>query len=132
MLHITRIAFACDSFATLADRMTSRATEGKVRLTTRYRPKRHEELVGGSLYWILKHRLVARSEILGFEDAEGGRTYIVLSDKLVPVVPVPRRAHQGWRYLAAVDAPPDFGDTTSSGEALPPELTEQLAEIGLF
>ncbi len=132
MLHITRIAFACDSYAVLADRVSSRAVDGKVYLTTRYRPKRHEELVGGSLYWILKHRLVARSEILGFEDAEGGRTAIILSDKLVPVVPAPRRAHQGWRYLAAADAPADFGDTTGDGEALPPELTEQLAEIGLF
>ena len=132
MIHITRIAFACDNYGVLADRIAARADQGVVRLTTRYRPKRHEELLGGSLYWILKHRLVARSEILGFEDAEGGRTAILLSDKLIPVVPVPRRAHQGWRYFAEADAPRDLSRMSDPGEALPPDLTEQLAEIGLF
>lgn len=132
MLHLTRIAFACDSYGVLADRIASRAADGVVRLTTRYRPKRHEELVGGSLYWILKHRLVARSQILGFDDAEGGRAAILLSDLLIPVVPVPRRAHQGWRYFADADAPRDLSGMTAEGDLLPPELTEQLSEIGLF
>ncbi len=132
MLHITRIAFACDNYGVLADRIASRSENGAVRLTTRYRPKRHEELVGGSLYWILKHRLVARSEILGFEEADGGRTAIVLSDVLIPVEPQPRRAHQGWRYLADEDAPSDVAFSSSDGEDLPATLTEQLAEIGLY
>lgn len=131
MLNITRMAFACDNYGVLAARIASRETGGVVRLTTRYRPKRHEELVGGSLYWILKHRLVARSEILGFEDAEGGRTAIVLSARLIPVEPVPRRAHQGWRYLAEADAPRDLVELSNGEGGLPPELTEQLAEIGL-
>lgn len=131
MLHLTRIAFACDNYGVLVDRIASRETEGVVRLSTRYRPKRFEELIGGSLYWILKHRLVARSEILGFEDVEGGRTAIVLSARLIPVEPVPRRAHQGWRYLPQADAPRDLSDLTGSGEELPRALTEQLAEIGL-
>ena len=32
------------------------------------RPKRADELIGGSLYWIVKHRLVACQQILRFED----------------------------------------------------------------
>ena len=131
MLHLTRIAFGCDGYDMLANRISARAEDGVVRLTTRYRPKRHEELVGGSLYWILKHRLVARCEIRGFEEAEGGRTSIILEARLIPVETVARRAHQGWRYLAADDAPQDLSDVNGSGDELPRELNQQLAEMGL-
>lgn len=115
----------------LAARIDARSVEGALRVTTRYRPKRHEELVGGSLFWILKHRLVGRCEIRGFEEAEGGRTAIILEPLLIPTEPMPRRAHQGWRYLAATDAPRDLVDIAASGDVLPREMTEQLAEIGL-
>ena len=131
MLHLTRIAFACDSYDQLAKRIVERGAGGEIRLSTRYRPKRHEELVGGSLYWVLKHRLVARCEILGFEEAEGGRTNIVIKAELVPVEPIPRRAHQGWRYMSEADAPKDMAQITLGGDALPSELTEKLSEIGL-
>lgn len=132
MLHLTKVAFACESYDVLAARISSRAaTDGILRVTTRYRPKRHEEMVGGSLYWILRHRLVGRCEVKGFEDVEGGRTAIILEPRLIPVEPTPRRAHQGWRYLAEVDAPRDLSDIVAMGDELPRALTEQLAEIGL-
>lgn len=131
MLHLTKVAFACESYDALAARIMARGAEGAVRVNTRYKPKRHEEMAGGSLYWILKHKLVGRCEILGFEEAEGGRTLIVLEPKLIPVEPIPRRAHQGWRYMTEADAPRDLSDFTDGGDALPRELTEQLSEIGL-
>jgi hypothetical protein len=132
MLHLTKVAFACESYEVLAARISARAaTDGVLRVTTRYRPKRHEELIGGSLYWILRHRLVGRCEVTGFEEAEGGRTAIILDPRLIPVEPVPRRAHQGWRYLAEADAPRDLSEIVAAGDDLPFALTEQLAEIGL-
>lgn len=132
MLHLTKVAFACESYDVLAARISARAaTDGVLRVTTRYRPKRHEEMIGGSLYWILKHRLVGRCEVTGFEESEGGRTAIILDPQLIPVEPVPRRAHQGWRYLAEADAPRDLSDLTGPGDEPPRALTEQLAEIGL-
>lgn len=131
MLHLTKVAFICDSYDVLAARIAARGADGTLRMTTRYRPKRHEELVGSSLFWILKHRLVGRCEIRGFEEAEGGRTAILLEPRLVPVEPVPKRAHQGWRYLAADDAPRDLSDYSLGGDELPRALTEELAEIGL-
>ena len=107
------------------------AQRGKVaRLTTRYLPKRHAEMIGGSVYWILKHQLVARSEILGFEEAEGGRTHIVISARLIDVSPRPRRAHQGWRYLDAADAPADLA-AGETAETLPASLAGELARLGL-
>ena len=107
-----------------------RGDGGEARLTTRYLPRRHAEMIGGSLFWILKHQLVARSEILGFEEAEGGRTAIVISTRLVEVRPEPRRAHQGWRYLEEAGAPTDLAES-EEGDILPGRLAHELAKLGL-
>ncbi|WP_225009087.1 MULTISPECIES: DUF1489 family protein [Novosphingobium] len=127
-LHMTKVAYGAQSLEEVHGWFASRGTEA--RLTTRYLPKRHEEMVGGSLFWILKHQLVARSEILGFEETPDGRTAIVISAKLIDVHPKPKRAHQGWRYLADADAPRDLADGESA-EMLPPSLAGELAKLGL-
>ncbi len=132
MLHMTRVAFGADSYEALRKRVADHAAGGVMRLTTRYRPRRYEEIVGGSLYWIIKHRLVGRAEVVGFEDAEGGRTHIVLNPVLIAVEPIPRRAHQGWRYLEAADAPRDLFEAGEGMTDLPPALTDELAELGLL
>src|ERR1700757_4782347 len=98
-LHLTKAAFACRDLDSLQQRVAGRAIAGEVRVATRMRPKRSAELIGGNLYWIVKHRLVAGMEILRLEDREDGRIDIVCSSELVAVSPRPRRAHQGWRYL---------------------------------
>ena len=130
-LNLSRIAYGCSSLAELEAALAGRTQDGRVFLTTRYRPKRAAEMGGGSLYWIVRHQLVARALILGFSEAEGGRTHIILADSIIPVVPYPRRAHQGWRYLAEADAPPDLGADGSGEDTLPPELAAELAEVGL-
>ncbi len=125
---MTRVAFGAKSLEDMHTWFPQRGDTAK--LTTRYLPKRHAEMIGGSLFWILKHTLVARSEILGFEAAEGGKTHIVITTRLVDVQPVPKRAHQGWRYLADSDAPRDLGEL-DGGEALPSALVGELAKLGL-
>lgn len=128
-LHLTKVAFKATS---LDEMHTWFADRGEVaHLTTRYLPKRHAELIGGSLFWIFKRQLVARSEILGFEEAEGGRTHIVISTKLIDVMPKPHRAHQGWRYLAEDDAPRDLAPGEMAGDAMPGKLAADLARLGL-
>ncbi|RDE04715.1 DUF1489 family protein [Sphingomonas aracearum] len=132
MLHLTKVAFGVGNLEALIERWRVREEDGPFALGTRYLPKRHEEVTGaGSMFWILKHQLVARSPILGFAEAEGGRTAILLSPHLVLVRPRPKRAHQGWRYLEADDAPADMG---AAGEAamLPARLAGELAELGLL
>jgi hypothetical protein len=130
MLHLTKVAVGAPSLDLLAERVAARALDGTVRITTRFRPTRHAELIGGSIFWIIKHRLVARQTILGFEDADG-RCDIRLDARLVPVRPQPRRAHQGWRYLQAGDAPADFEGGETLAE-LPPALVRELAELALL
>jgi hypothetical protein len=133
MLHLTKVAFGATSAEHLADRLRQRAAEGGMFLTTRYLPKRHEEVAGaGSLFWIIKHQLVARSPILHFGEAEGGRVAIHLAPELVLVQARPKRAHQGWRYLEAADAPADLGGDASGMAELPPALLGKLAELALI
>jgi len=127
-LSMTKVAFGATSFDDLHGWFKTRGTQA--RLTTRYLPKRHAEMIGGSVYWILKHQLVARSEILGFEEAEGGRTEIVISTRLIDVHPKPKRAHQGWRYLEEADAPRDLADGESAA-MLPSNMASELAKLGL-
>ena len=62
-LHMTKIAYRSGRLENL--RKWVEAGE-EAHMTTRYLPKRHEEMIGGSLYWILEHAIVARSEIIGF------------------------------------------------------------------
>lgn len=128
-LHITKVAVGCPSLDALMERIAGRMRDGIVNVDTRYRPTRHVELIGGSLFWIVKHRLVARQEILGFGEEESGRCLIRVDARLVTVMPQPRRAHQGWRYLAEKDAPPDLGG--GSAAALPPHLLRELAALAL-
>jgi len=134
MLHLTKVAFGATSVDHLTERLALRAADGPVFLTTRYLPKRHEEVAGrGSLFWIIKHQLVARSAILGFGEAEGGRVAIHIDPALVLVQARPKRAHQGWRYLEAADAPLDLGGEGADGLALmPPALMGKLAELALI
>jgi hypothetical protein len=130
MLHLTKVAFGATNLDDLIGWFDNRPAPA--RLTTRYCPKRHIEIVGGgSLFWILKHQLVARSRILEFAEAEGGRTDIVCDTRLIRVRPAPKRAHQGWRYLEASDAPPDLASGDGADD-LPPALVGKLAALGLI
>ncbi len=99
-------------------------------MTTRYLPKRHEEMIGGSLYWIIEHAIVARSEIRGFEQRPDGRWTIRLAPRLVLVHPRAKRAHQGWRYLEESDAPEDLAEGETA-VALPGRLVRELSKLGL-
>ena len=128
-LHLTKVAFGAKSLEDMKSWFATRGNEAF--LTTRYLPKRHEELIGGSLFWIFKGQLVMRSPILRFEPAEGGKTHIVIAAKLIDLYPIPRRAHQGWRYLEDADAPRDLADGEDAGETMPGKLAGELAKLGL-
>jgi hypothetical protein len=129
-LHLTKVAFGCRTIDALEKRVIARAHGGEMRVVTRMRPKRMAELVGGSIHWIVKHRLVGRQTILGFEDRKDGRIDIVLAGALELIPPTPRRAHQGWRYLEEADAPGADSDDSGLG-ALPPRLYVKLSALAL-
>jgi hypothetical protein len=127
-LHLTKTAVGCASIEALQNRVARRVSRGEVRIPTRMRPKRAAELVGGSLHWIVKHRIVARQQILRLDDRSDGRIDIVCSAELVLLPPVPKRAHQGWRYLE-MDVSEEV-DPSGVGD-LPPRMYAKLAGLGL-
>ncbi len=132
-LNMTKVAYGAQSLDEVHGWFDARAADpsgGHARLTTRNLPRRHAEMIGGSVYWILKHQLVARSEIIGFAPAPDGRTDIIIRACLIDVHPRPRRAHQGWRYLEPGDAPPDLGEGETA-DVMPANLAGELAKLGL-
>jgi len=138
-LSMTKVAFGAQSLDDMRGWFADGGRRGHdpadapgiTRLTTRYLPKRHAEMIGGSVYWILKHQLVARSEITGFAEAEGGRCAILISTRLVEVHPRARRAaRQVWRHgIVFKIAPALMG---AAGEILPGDMAHELAKLGLL
>ncbi len=107
------------------------------RHVTRMWPKRETELVnGGSLYWVFKGLILARQRILRLEEVIGAdgirRCGLVLDHDVIRTTAAPRRAFQGWRYLAPADAPPDLPQARENDDALPPDLSHELAAIGIL
>lgn len=132
-LHMSKVAVGCASLEALRKRQLGRLSDGVVPVTTRFMPKRAEELVGGSLFWIVKHRITARQRILGFAESEDRRAVIRLDPELVPVRARPKRAHQGWRYLPADDAPQDHDGSDDDGTmSLPGLLAARLSALALI
>lgn len=127
-LSMTKIAYGAASVEDLRHWLEA---QPDAFASTRYLPKRHEEMIGGSLYWIFDHTIIGRSPIRGFEQRGDGRWNIMLEPRLIPVEPRPKRAHQGWRYLDEKDAPADLGDGAPGGDALPGKLLNQLSKLGL-
>ncbi len=132
MLHLSKVAVGCPDIETLARLQRERWGDDPCSLT-RYMPKRADELIGGSLFRIIAHRLVARQPIVSLAMVTtewGTKCRIGFSGPPVPVVAVPKRAHQGWRYLDATDAPPDLG--LMDGDALPLGLVRDLQAMWLI
>lgn len=132
MLHLTKVAVGCPDIETLARLQHERWGEDACSMT-RFMPKRAEELIGGSLFWIISHRMVARQTILslGMVTTEWGvKCRIGLQPGPVAVEAVPKRAHQGWRYLAGEDAPGDSG--LVDGDALPIGMVRDLQSLWLI
>lgn len=105
--------------------------------TTRMIPKRADEIIGqGSLYWVIKGRVQCRQRIVDirpFVDDEGiSRCRIVLDPKVVLTHSRPKRPFQGWRYYKAEDVPRDLGNDESGIEALPADMRNELADLGLI
>ncbi|RIV86082.1 DUF1489 family protein [Aurantiacibacter xanthus] len=128
-LHMTKIAYRAQSMRDLESWFAGPSPDRRLR--TRYLPKRHEEMKGGSLYWIYDRAMVARSAILGFEERPDGHWDIVLENRLHMVHPKAKRAHQGWRYLADEDAPKDLVEGEVAGDVLPGKLVSELSKLGL-
>ncbi|WP_074966306.1 DUF1489 family protein [Paracoccus aminovorans] len=135
-LHLMKLCVGCDDPTELATWQQHRFQGSPARHVTRMWPKRQTELLdGGSIYWVFKGVMQARQRILHLDEVEGEdgirRCALILDRDLVRVAAVPRRPFQGWRYLAAGDAPADLPAGREQEPGLPAEIARALAEMGL-
>jgi hypothetical protein len=144
-MHLIKLCVGCDSIEDLATWQADRLKQMKKARQkpelfhrTFQSPKRRDELLdGGSLYWVIKGIVLVRQRLVdlreGTKDDGTPCCLLMLDRKLVPVRPTPRRAFQGWRYLAADEAPQDLDRGKADGIAtMPPKLRKELAELGLI
>lgn len=142
-MHMQKLSVGSESIATLADwqkmvvrRRKKRGLSPHHEHVTRMFPKQVESLLdGGSIYWVIKGLIQCRNEIVALDhvQTQDGRKAcsILMTPKLIPVVPTPKRPFQGWRYLKVEDAPPDLGEISGAND-LPPELRAKLANLGAW
>ena len=137
MLHLMKLAVGIRDPAHLRAVQAQRlAQEPPLRHRTRHRPRRAEEILdGGSLYWVIAGTMLARQRIVGIvpatQDDGSGCVALLLDAELAPVTGRPVKAFQGWRYLAAADAPPDL-DPASDIAELPESLLRELRALCLL
>ncbi len=138
-VHLVKLCVGAEAVEDLIDwQRTARAKgpDGHPRHVTRMWPKRGAELLnGGSLYWVFKGVVLARQRVLRLDEVTGGdgitRCGIVLDPEVIRTEALPRRPFQGWRYLAAEDAPRDLKAGREAEPGLPPDLSRALAELGV-
>ena len=143
-LHLIKLCVGADSVSDLEDwikqKLKAKRKNGEKPEhihRTRMVPKRAAELTeGGSLYWVIRGEVMCRQRLRAlrpFVDKDGiGRCGLVLDAKVVLVEPRPYRAFQGWRYLAAKDAPRDLAKVVKGAAAMPETLRRELRELGLM
>lgn len=131
-LHMIRLCVGCDTIEELVEWQNHRG--GPWTLHTRMTPKRADELLdGGSIYRIFKGMILCRQRLLEIRTVGEGvtsRCEILLDPEIIRVVPTPRRAFQGWRYLDPKDAPADLAE--SGADEIPEDLARQLREAGAW
>lgn len=138
MLHLIKLSVGTEDIEDLRRWQAQRKRQtGAIFHRTRMRPRRCDELLaGGSIYWVIKGVVRARQGLTRIEAAvdEEGRacTLLHLDAALVPTVPRAHRPFQGWRYLAAGDAPRDLADSPAGVAEMPADLSAALHELGLL
>ncbi|MGP6087377.1 DUF1489 family protein [Antarctobacter jejuensis] len=139
-VHLLKLSVGTEDVTTLKAWQDSRAdqtADGLPRHITRMWPRREAEVLnGGSIYWVIQGLIQCRQRILRLDPVTGqdgiNRCALVLDRELIRTTTAPKRPFQGWRYLAADDAPPDLPAGREAEDPLPPALAGALADIGVL
>jgi len=140
MLHLTKLAVGVRDLPHLRALQAERAAaHPPLRHLTRSFPRRAEEiLAGGSMYWVVAGAVIVRQRVLDIvadQRADGTPcTALLLDPALIPVLGRRAKPFQGWRYLAAADAPGDLDGVLAAegAETLPAELLRELRALCLL
>jgi hypothetical protein len=140
MLHMIKLAVGITDLEHLHQVQSRRAAiDPPLRHRTRNSPRRADEIIdGGSIYWVVNRIIAVRQRIVGVQEdqREDGSACaaLMLDPTLVPVLARPMKPFQGWRYLAANDAPLDrpTGPDPEGTDRLPPALRRELQALCLI
>lgn len=142
-LHLVKLSVGSESVESLIEWQTERCAEraaagldARPRHVTRMTPKRGDELLAnGSIYWVIKRNIVARQRILALDPvtSEDGisRCAIILDKEIIRTEHRPKRPFQGWRYLAAADAPADLTEDAEALAEMPGSMRDALSAFGV-
>jgi len=142
-MHLIKLSVGSTSVVSMRESIARRCHEDAelgpiVEHHTRNMPKQRDAILdGGSIYWIVKGHIIARSAILDLRqdvNPETGRKFcrICMSPDLVAVVPTKRRGFQGWRYFKDGDQPADLNDLGVEEADIPIEMASELRDLGLI
>jgi hypothetical protein len=143
-VHLIKLCVGVDTVQELKDwqveRLSQLTVAGKPAILchrTLQTPRRRDELLdGGSLYWVIKGLVLVRQRVLDLmpdlKDDGTACCAIVLDGELVATHTQARRAFQGWRYLAAADAPLDGREVAAADDGIPRSMRAELRELRLI
>jgi len=144
LTHLLRTGVGVESIAHLHEIQSSRRKMHDMPeafLTTRYTPKRANDLLnGGSVYWIINRQICARQQVTDIQTLhdDNGKPFcmIYLDPEIIMTSPIAHRHIQGWRYLPPEKAPQDLStfDPMAADDLddIDPQMEKDLREIGLL
>jgi hypothetical protein len=141
-VHLIKLSVGPETLSDLVEWQAARLKEMKrngqkpeLIHVTRHMPKRAEEVLdGGSIYWVIKGRIVARQKLLELRPViKNNITYcgLVHDKKMMTVQTRAHRPFQGWRYFDPAGAPKDIAPWSGADE-LPENLKQELMKLGLL
>ena len=143
-IHIIKLVVGTESLEEFArwqtqDRVTFQGQEANI-VRTRYMPKKADDILKteGSIYRVIKNRIVCRQRIIGFDRYEshdkGTQSLIITETQIIQTQTMPYRPFQGWRYLDPAKAPSDRGFYIlgQQNDQPPPEMEDDLKQAGLL
>jgi hypothetical protein len=141
-VHLIIVSVGNTTVDQLRSTQSRRLIAGPLCQVTPKRPDREEELLnGGSVYWIIQGQICARQRVVALEklyDTDGEKCGLILDSELIETESVPRRPHQGWRYLEDAARPLDLSELKVDEEddegedEMSPEMAAELRELGLL
>ena len=140
MLHIAKLAVGIRDIDHLQQAQAARlVADPPLRHLTRNLPRRAAEITdGGSLYWVIAGAMLVRQRVLDIIETQwddGSRCAgLMLDPALVAVAGRRTKPFQGWRYLAATDAPADIESSPAVDglQALPERMQRDLRALCLL
>lgn len=131
MINIIKMAAGLKEVREMEVRARALTRGENVVISTKNCPTRTDELLdGGSVYWVFASQILCRQRIVGVD--KGERCLISLSPEIIRVIPTPRKAFQGWRYLDPTESPADLRKGRESEPNIPTDISAELARLGLI